>query len=133
MNKKERLTERAGNGVQYATTGYLVKCYPENNNLSPVDKMAVKLCDLEDKIEDGTLIELPCKVGQNVWCIVDGVSFNPIEAKIYSITLQAEGIIMRCGLKGYFGVSYMAQDLGKKFFTVKEEAEKAAANRRLSK
>lgn len=26
-----------------------------------------RLCDLEDKIENGTLVELPCKVGDKVW------------------------------------------------------------------
>ena len=88
-----------------------------------------KSCKLAENIADDLLangvIVPPCKVGQKVWCIVDGVSFNPLEASIYSITIQAEGIIMRCGVKGYYGVSYMATDFGKKFFASKEEAEQA--------
>ena len=31
--------------------------------------MKKRLAELEDKIEQGTLIELPCKVGDTVWCI----------------------------------------------------------------
>ena len=71
------------------------------------------------------VIVLPCAVGDTVWCVVDKVFNEPLEAKIYSITIQAEGTIMRCGVKGYYGVSYMATDIGKKFFKTKEEAEKA--------
>lgn len=47
----ERLTKRAGNGVQYDNGKYVVTCYPENNNLTAVDKIAVKLCDFEDREE----------------------------------------------------------------------------------
>ena len=28
-----------------------------------------RLCDLEDKIEQGKLLELPCKIGHTVYCI----------------------------------------------------------------
>lgn len=73
-------------------------------------------------------VELPCEVGQSVYCLVDGFK-EPMEARIYSITIQKEGVIMRCGVKGYYGVSYMSTDYGKKFFGAKEEAEKALAER----
>ena len=33
------------------------------------DQIAQRLRDLEDKIENGTLVELPCKVGDTVWTI----------------------------------------------------------------
>lgn len=46
----ERLTERIGNGIRYDNGEYIVTCYPENENLTPVDKMAVRLCELEDKL-----------------------------------------------------------------------------------
>lgn len=48
--KCERLTERIGNGIRYDNGKYIVTCYPENKNLTPVDKMAVRLCELEDKL-----------------------------------------------------------------------------------
>lgn len=43
--------------------------YIKLNTDSPyADKMAIeRLAELEDKIEDGTLVELPCKVGDKVY------------------------------------------------------------------
>ena len=29
-----------------------------------------RLAELEDKFENGTLVELPCKVGDTVWCLI---------------------------------------------------------------
>ena len=34
------------------------------------DPMYKRLQELEDKIENGTLIELPCKVGDTVYCLL---------------------------------------------------------------
>jgi hypothetical protein len=43
------------------------------NGCSPIDKDMAnaidRLCELEDKIEQGKILELPCKVGQKVYCI----------------------------------------------------------------
>ena len=58
MNEYKRLTKRRGNGVCYSTKKYEITCYPMNNNLSEVDKIAVRLCELEDKIENGTLVDV---------------------------------------------------------------------------
>lgn len=74
-------------------------------------------------IANGVIVP-PCKVGDMVYCITE-VFETPMEAKIYSITVQESGIIMRCAVKGYYGVSYMATDFGKKFFLSREDAEKA--------
>lgn len=54
----DRLTKRVGDGVQYNNGEYITTCYPKNNNLTDVDKLAAKLCDLEDKIEQGELTEV---------------------------------------------------------------------------
>lgn len=35
-----------------------------------------RLADIEDKIENGTLIELPCKVGDTVWKVERGYDYN---------------------------------------------------------
>ena len=44
-----------------------------NENSSLAQETIDKLAELEDKIENGTLVELPCKVGDTVWYIkVDG-------------------------------------------------------------
>lgn len=41
------------------------------NDMTACDEEIInRLCELEDKIENGTLIELPCKVGDTVYFIV---------------------------------------------------------------
>ena len=42
-----------------------------------------RLYELEDKIENGTLVELPCKVGEIMYEVVDGIPIQ--EWKIESI------------------------------------------------
>ena len=65
----ERLTTRLANGgVGYDNGEYFKVCYPWNEHcLTDIDRMAIKLCDLEDKIEQGKILELPCAVGQTVY------------------------------------------------------------------
>lgn len=55
----KRFTERRGDSVRYTEGRYEITCYPKDNNLSDIDKMAVRLCELEDKIESEQLVELP--------------------------------------------------------------------------
>lgn len=40
-----------------------------------VTRALVRLAELEDKIEAGTLVELPCKVGDNAVAIVDTLCY----------------------------------------------------------
>jgi hypothetical protein len=57
----KRLTERVGKGVAVRGTS-------SNDNRS-IWNAIERLAELEDKIENGTLIELPCKVGDTVYYI----------------------------------------------------------------
>lgn len=56
----ERLTKRLPNGgVMYDNGEYWAVCYPWNEHcLRDIDRMAIKLCDLEDKIEQGDVVEV---------------------------------------------------------------------------
>ena len=117
--ERERLTERIGDGVRYYDGKYLQTCYPKNNNLRPVDKLAVKLCEFEDKIENGALLELPCKV---VW--ITGEVKGVYSSKVRTFFLTENGVEMirtqHCDIP--------FEDVGKKAFVgegAKEEAEKA--------
>ena len=70
MMKYKRLTERRGNVI-------VDNCKNCDNVSSPMgctehccyEVMKNRLAELEDKIEQGTLIELPCKVGDTVYVI----------------------------------------------------------------
>lgn len=65
----DRLTKRTENGgVRFSNGEYWNTVYPQNENcLTDIHRMAIKLCDLEDKIEQGKIVELPCKVGDIVY------------------------------------------------------------------
>lgn len=74
-------------------------------------------------IENGVILP-PCKVGNVVYCLIQGFE-NPLKATIKRIVIQADGVIISCSVLGYFGQSYMATDFGKTIFLTKEEAERA--------
>lgn len=66
----KRLTERAGNGKPYFD-GCLHCDLESDCGLCPYWEGGLnRLAELEDKIEKGTLIELPCKVGDTVYVII---------------------------------------------------------------
>lgn len=133
--KSERLTERIGDGVRYDNGEYIITCYPKNNNLTPVDELAVKLCEFEDKKESGSLLELPCKVGVKVWlyaCICDEVGkekFDILEGEIISFSYQKEELWAYCRYKCGLTYWHLVEDFGKTLFLTKEEAEKALKER----
>ena len=59
MKDYKRLTERSGKGI-------CIKETSTNDNMS-IWNAIERLAELEDKIENGTLIELPCKVGTTIY------------------------------------------------------------------
>lgn len=77
INKEtyKRLTETKKINEYCSTVeceGYCEDCY--------VEKLYERLAELEDKIENGTLIDLPCKVGDMAIAIIDTLAYdNSIE------------------------------------------------------
>lgn len=55
--------------------GYVVPVKPITSGYSNIqaaeEELLDRLAELEDKIENGTLIEIPCKVGDNAVAIID--------------------------------------------------------------
>lgn len=92
-----------------------------------------KLCSIEDKIENGTLIELPCKVGDTVYLpwLYSGV-YAIAYLTVTHIILDAEKSYIRTNFETdiedyyeeYKGGEYDFNDFGKIVFTNKAEAEK---------
>lgn len=77
MSDYKRLTEKDQYGIirLVQSEGYLLGDYELLKN---------RLAELEDKIENGNLIDLPCKVGDSVWLIYE----NQVEiAVIWRIAL----------------------------------------------
>ena len=58
MNKGKRFTERMKfNGVKYEDRGDCnIICYHDSDENDPIDEMAIRLCELEDMLDDGELV-----------------------------------------------------------------------------
>ena len=85
-----------------------------------------RLRELEDKIENGTLIELPCKVGDTVYEVIKdlpiqeweitGIVYGRCYGKNYVITAERK--------RDFAGWKFWREDFGKTIFLTKAEAEK---------
>ena len=63
-------------------------CNRPNGTCDSYDRfieMYIRLAELEDKIENGTLVELPCKVGDNAVAIIDTLCYPNA---IYNVKLK---------------------------------------------
>ena len=69
----ERLTERNANGTakrrKAPKSSYVGTVYAEMAEIQT--EILDRLCELEDKICEGKILELPCKVGDTLWKIED--------------------------------------------------------------
>ena len=83
-----------------------------------------RLAELEDKIEDGTLIELPCKVGDTVYYPM--FNFDLILLyKVISIKLNSKGLYVVCENKlNKTQMTHRVTLIDKTVFLIKAEAEK---------
>lgn len=88
-----------------------------------------RLCYLEDCIENGTLVFLPCKVGDTVWFVNEYRFEKQIEAYVVdTITILQSGIISIEVHRAEppYGAGLIRNDyFGKTVFTTKGAAEKA--------
>lgn len=77
MSEYERLTKRNANGevrtVKTPKSNYIQEVYEEWDEINR--ELKLRLAELEDKIEAGTLIEIPCKVGDNAVAIIDTLCY----------------------------------------------------------
>ena len=82
MSNYKRLTERTKHGIAVLDGGerFVLSCggYATTKALN-------RLAELEDKIENGTLVELPCKVGDNAVAIIDKLCYPNA---IYNVKLK---------------------------------------------
>ena len=80
-----------------------------------------RLRELEDKIEKGTLVELPCKVGDKVWVpFIDG---DIAVLRVQGISIGPTGNVL-LNLNDYPLNKVLGDEIGKTIYLSKEEAEK---------
>ena len=62
----------------------------------------------------------PCKVGQTMYCIVEG--FDKVMEGHIRQFIVAEGIFIDCVIRGYFNQVFHSSQIGKTVFLTREEA-----------
>lgn len=113
----KRLTERIYGGYTISVNG---KIYYDE-----VADIAERLAEYEDAEEAGTLVKLPCKVGDKVYLVIADEIF---EWEVKSIEIFDFDTVLRLGHKG--SCDYAAEfisSLNDRFFLTYEAAEKRLA------
>lgn len=145
MREYKRLTNN--NSDEYDTrVDFCTGCYSykygfcdnpdgECSNFTRFCEMYNRLAELEDKIEAGTLVELPVKVGDIVYLAGAPQNSNRMEAEIEAIRFMDNCIVyewaqydrsyelIECWDEGDFDIS----DIGKTIFLTREAAERHLA------
>ena len=112
----ERLTERFSNGEAFIPN-FVSQLYGKG-------KVAEKLAHYEDLEEQGRLIYLPCKVGDNVWYVDDDDDNYPLEFVVVKIEMKDNYILYFADEKLDCGsIGFLIEDFGKTVFLTKSEAE----------
>lgn len=89
----------------------------------PIQKCFDRLGELEDKLENGTMIELPCKVGDEIYYIPSLVSRpRVLLGTIIAIRIEKGGYGVQIQESTYNGY-YDKTALGIDWFLTKEQAE----------
>ena len=121
--KYERLTIRETFGMPFCAHQVDNDCSRLNCNECPA--IINRLAELEDKIEAGTLVELPCKVGDTVYVVY---SVEIVEWEVVSIQIFENNTLFRLGHKNTDDYnSFWLGELGDYAFLTKAEAEKRLA------
>lgn len=125
MNEYKRLTEKTIGCFQYDLKDFKHKIGEFNDyDTFFAYSMAVKrLGELEDKIENGTLVELPCKVGDVVYEVFKNHKPPCIQqTKIEKVIVTNKGLRLKLERNSVYETSVSA--LGKTLFFTQDEAKK---------
>lgn len=94
----------------------------ENASAAPNGERNV--ATLADHLFENGIIVPPCKVGDTVYSIVEGID-QIFVGEVYEGFFGRYGIAFRYTRKGYLALSFTEEDIGKTVFLSREEAEKA--------
>ena len=87
MKRYNRLTEKTKDCFQYDLKDFKHKIgeFGDYDAFFAYSMAVKRLGELEEKIENGTLVELPCKVGDNAVAIIDTLAYPNA---IYNVKLK---------------------------------------------
>ena len=95
----------------------------ENASAASYEELLNRLAELEDKIEDGTLVELPCKVGDTIYEVFEKHKPPFIQqTKIEKIIIAEKGLKLKLARNSVYETS--GASLGKTLFLTEAEALK---------
>ena len=122
----ERLTRRMSDGTavfaEKSKSFYSAQIYEEarEKNRQILDR----LCDLEDKICEGRMVELPCKIGDEKFAILPNT--NVIVKGKVCVLIYQKGFLIDFGYAPdrFGGYSKYTQLLPEELFDTEEEANK---------
>lgn len=101
---------------------YILRDIITDHNLCKTQKETLQ--SVIDKIEQGTLIELPCKVGDWIWVVCGTIS----EYQISEFWYDGIFFVFKCTNVEYVqehrDFSFFDERIGKTVFLTREEAEK---------
>lgn len=66
--------------------------YDYNTTTPPIKILLDRLAELEDKIENGTLVSVPYSIGQELYCVYNK-SYKVEKVKVSLITIRHDGSI----------------------------------------
>ena len=118
MKNYKRLTRRKADGRWGFADDFAGFYNPK------LETMAGRLCDLEDKVENGTLVETPCKVGDTVYEVFKNHKPPFIQqTKIEKIIITEKGLRLKLARNSVYETAISRW--GKTLFLTEEEAQKA--------
>lgn len=123
----KRLTEKTRDCFQYDLKDFKHKIgeFGDYDAFFAYSIAVKRLGELEDKIENGTLVELPYKVGDVMYEVIEGM---PIQKwKIESICFDRaypKGVIWAERTRDFAHWKFWIEDCGTKWFITKTEAQK---------
>lgn len=88
-----------------------------------------RLWDLENKIEQGTLIELPCKIGDTAYHLTSANTLEELgvaeifDGEVTSISKDKDSLWIYCHYNNGLNFWYPKREIGRKLFFTREEAE----------
>lgn len=121
----KRLTEKVKDCFQYDLKDFKHKIgeFGDYDAFFAYSMAVKRLGELEDKIENGTLVELPCKVGDTMYEVFKYHKPPFVQqTKIEKVIVTNKGLRLKLERNSVYETS--VSSLGKTLFGTQEEAEK---------
>lgn len=97
--------------------------YDYNATTPPIKTLLDRLAELEDKIEEGTLVDLPCKVGDTIYEVLKNHRPPVIQqTKVEKIIITEKGLKLKLARNSVYETSISS--LGETLFLTEAKALK---------